>query len=344
MPSARIRSPIAAATWSRGASSSVKRSPDGVEKRRALAPHRLGDQRAVALRSGHGKRGGVELAELEVGELGADLVSEDRAGPDRSPRVRRPLPERRPAARGQDHRPCPDRSCHPSPRRSTVSRRSRAPARRFPPAPRSARPRRPSRRGGRLARGRSGSRPRARCAGRCARPRGQARERRRCPRRSERRSGPATRRRRAPRRPAFARRRAGTARGRRPGCRPRGAQACRRRRAPRRGRPAPSSSSSPGAAFARPGRPACPVSATLIAAWRPAAPAPTTMTGIEPAGRACPSAAPSEGNRSCLAEAPAWQDSARVTLLYTHPSSYGHDTGGHPENAGRIRAIEAALG
>ena len=33
----------------------------------------------------------------------------------------------------------------------------------------------------------------------------------------------------------------------------------------------------------------------------------------------------------------------RVTLLYTHPSSYEHETGSHPENAGRIRAIEAAL-
>ena len=32
-----------------------------------------------------------------------------------------------------------------------------------------------------------------------------------------------------------------------------------------------------------------------------------------------------------------------VTLLYMHPSSYAHETGGHPENAGRIRAIEAAL-
>ena len=32
-----------------------------------------------------------------------------------------------------------------------------------------------------------------------------------------------------------------------------------------------------------------------------------------------------------------------MTLLYTHPSSYAHETGGHPENAGRIRAIEAAL-
>ena len=32
-----------------------------------------------------------------------------------------------------------------------------------------------------------------------------------------------------------------------------------------------------------------------------------------------------------------------VTLLYTHASSYGHETGAHPENAGRIRAIEAAV-
>ena len=32
-----------------------------------------------------------------------------------------------------------------------------------------------------------------------------------------------------------------------------------------------------------------------------------------------------------------------MTLLYTHPSSYDHETGGHPENAGRIRAIEGAL-
>ena len=32
-----------------------------------------------------------------------------------------------------------------------------------------------------------------------------------------------------------------------------------------------------------------------------------------------------------------------MTLLYTHQSSYAHETGSHPENAGRIRAIEAAL-
>ena len=50
-----------------------------------------------------------------------------------------------------------------------------------------------------------------------------------------------------------------------------------------------------------------------------------------------------------LAKAPNRTDSASermappVTLLYTHPSSYEHDTGSHPENAGRIRAIEAAL-
>lgn len=32
-----------------------------------------------------------------------------------------------------------------------------------------------------------------------------------------------------------------------------------------------------------------------------------------------------------------------MTLLYRHPASYGHDTGAHPENAGRIRAIDDAL-
>jgi acetoin utilization deacetylase AcuC-like enzyme len=32
-----------------------------------------------------------------------------------------------------------------------------------------------------------------------------------------------------------------------------------------------------------------------------------------------------------------------VTLYYSHPASLAHETGAHPENAGRIRAIEAAL-
>ena len=33
-----------------------------------------------------------------------------------------------------------------------------------------------------------------------------------------------------------------------------------------------------------------------------------------------------------------------MALYVAHPSSYQHDTGAHPENAGRLRAIEAALG
>ncbi len=32
-----------------------------------------------------------------------------------------------------------------------------------------------------------------------------------------------------------------------------------------------------------------------------------------------------------------------MTLYYRHPSSFAHDTGAHPENADRIRSIEAAL-
>jgi acetoin utilization deacetylase AcuC-like enzyme len=35
--------------------------------------------------------------------------------------------------------------------------------------------------------------------------------------------------------------------------------------------------------------------------------------------------------------------SAGVGLYFSHPSSLEHDTGGHPENASRLRAIEAAL-
>ncbi len=33
-----------------------------------------------------------------------------------------------------------------------------------------------------------------------------------------------------------------------------------------------------------------------------------------------------------------------MTLYYSHPASLEHETGAHPENPGRIRAIEAALG
>ena len=50
----------------------------------------------------------MELAELDVRELGADLVRQNGPSSDRPPRVRRALPERRAAARGQDHRTRPD--------------------------------------------------------------------------------------------------------------------------------------------------------------------------------------------------------------------------------------------
>ena len=57
----------------------------GVEQRRALAADRLGDQGAVVRAPGQRERGRVELAELEVGELGAR-----RRG--RAPRRRRSRP------------------------------------------------------------------------------------------------------------------------------------------------------------------------------------------------------------------------------------------------------------
>ena len=78
VPSCSIWSRIARVTASRGASSSVKRSPRGVEQRRALAADRLGDQQAVRLGARRGERGRVELAELEVGELGAGGVGHHR--------------------------------------------------------------------------------------------------------------------------------------------------------------------------------------------------------------------------------------------------------------------------
>ena len=55
---ARSSASIASATSSRGASSSTKRSPCGVEQRRALAAHGLGDQEAVARAVGHAARWG----------------------------------------------------------------------------------------------------------------------------------------------------------------------------------------------------------------------------------------------------------------------------------------------
>ncbi|MDQ3694930.1 MAG: hypothetical protein M3464_15080, partial [Chloroflexota bacterium] len=41
--------------------------------------------------------------------------------------------------------------------------------------------------------------------------------------------------------------------------------------------------------------------------------------------------------------APAANPAARPTVLFRSPRFLGHDTGAHPENAGRIAAIEAEL-
>ena len=90
----------ASATWSRGASSSTKRSPLGVEQPRALAADRLGDQEALAPAVGD-QRGGVELGELEVGQRGARGERQAEPGAHRSRRVGGARPQRRRAAGGQ---------------------------------------------------------------------------------------------------------------------------------------------------------------------------------------------------------------------------------------------------
>ncbi len=58
----------------------------GVEQQRALAANRLGDQPAVEVSARERERGRMELAELEVGEIGARGMGEDRAGADRPAR------------------------------------------------------------------------------------------------------------------------------------------------------------------------------------------------------------------------------------------------------------------
>ena len=87
----------------------MKRSPDRVEQRRALAAHRLGHQQPVGVGAGRRERGGVELAELQVGELGPGRVRHHRAGADRPPGVGGPGPQRRRAAGGEDRRAGADR-------------------------------------------------------------------------------------------------------------------------------------------------------------------------------------------------------------------------------------------
>ncbi len=76
--------------------------PGGVEQGRALAADRLGDQRAVEARARQRQRGRVELAELEVGQVGARGARQRRPGADRAPGVGGPPPERRGAA-GREH-------------------------------------------------------------------------------------------------------------------------------------------------------------------------------------------------------------------------------------------------
>src|SRR5829696_581092 len=72
-----------------------------------------------------------------------------------------------------------------------------------------------------------------------------------------------------------------------------------------------------------------PSAAAVSAAYRPAAPAPTTATST----------------RSGWEALTAGTVPAGVPVYFSHPSSLEHDTGiGHPERADRIRAIEAELG
>ena len=104
--------------------------------------------------------------------------------------------------------------------------------------------------------------------------------------------------------------------------------ASRRPPARRRARPGPSSWSSRPAACARRGSRCAPASAARIATYRPAAPPPTTTTSHSVGGVGCTS-----GRRY----------GSPLALYLAHPSSLQHDTGPHPENAGRLRAIEAAL-
>ncbi len=76
----------------------------GVVQRRALAADRLRHEVALAaLDADDG--GGVELDELEVGELRADGAGEQQAGAERARRIGRARPQGGGAAGGEDHRP-----------------------------------------------------------------------------------------------------------------------------------------------------------------------------------------------------------------------------------------------
>ena len=103
--SAVPRAAISRATTSRGASSSVKRSPSLVEQDRAFAAKRLGEEKR-----GVDERRGMELHELEIAERGSGAVGGRHPVADRAGRVGRPLPERRRPARGEQRGPRRDRA------------------------------------------------------------------------------------------------------------------------------------------------------------------------------------------------------------------------------------------
>ncbi len=75
-----------------------------VQERPALPSKRLGQQGAVVL-PGQGQGGGVELAELQIRQVGPGGVGEHGTGPDRAPGIGRAAPERRPAPGGQHRGP-----------------------------------------------------------------------------------------------------------------------------------------------------------------------------------------------------------------------------------------------
>ena len=76
-----------------------------VEEQGALAAQRLGEEERRV-----DERRRMELDELEVGERGAGTVRGRHALADGSCRVRRPLPQRRRASRGEQRRACRDRA------------------------------------------------------------------------------------------------------------------------------------------------------------------------------------------------------------------------------------------
>ena len=285
------------------------------------------------LGAGQRQGGGVELAELEVGERGARRVGEDRRRRRSRPTGSWSAPIAPPLRPWPGSPPGRDRAIV---RHDPEAARAVAPDRRRRGAFQhldAARRRRPSRRAGRSGRDRSGFRPRGRSGARCGLPRARARGRPRCPRRTGPRFGPATGRPPARPRPASHRIEAAqpAARGQRVGGVALGRVAGLERRGEAALRPVARAlverlSRDEHGARARLGDPDRGVEAGGACAdddhvW-------LSGRSRRPAEYAYPST-------GAAAASP-------LTLFYRHPSSYEHDTGAHPENAARIRAISDA--